>query len=63
MKIKTIKLSDGHQIWDKPNVPHWRVVQVTDSIEYTTGQYLERGQVEELCSSKQWKVTIVPAVK
>lgn len=69
-KIKTIKLSSGHapgrniasftsqDAWDK--ALRYRVEQVTDSIEFRPGQLLERKEVEDLCTSKEWKVTVVP---
>ena len=70
MKIKTIKLSDGHS----PSRPlstfrsdadfqaatRFRVEQITDTIEFHTGQLLERHEVEYLCESSKWKVIIVP---
>jgi len=69
MKLKTIKLSDGHAptdmakyttmaSWDAAT--RFRVEQITDSVEYRTGQFLERAEVEKLCASTEWKVTIVP---
>lgn len=36
----------------------FRVEQITDSIEFHTGQMLEREEVQSLCESKEWKVTI-----
>ena len=67
-KIKTIKVSNGHAPADRnATTPaeweaalRYRVEQVTDSVEYTPGQYLERKVVDELCHSRDWKVTIVP---
>jgi len=38
----------------------YRVEQVTDSIRYEPGQYLETAAVSILCDDDGWKVTIVP---
>ena len=38
--------------------PAWRVMSVTDSIQYHPGQILRRNEVDALCASS-WKVTIV----
>ena len=65
-KIKTIKLSDGHSpvkfgtMKEDRSNGRFRVEQVTDSVEFFTGQFLDRPQVEELCEARDWKVTIVP---
>lgn len=69
MKTKSIRVSDGHAplkpadhqsqaAWDA--AVRFRVEQITDSIEYRTGQYLERNEIEQLCERNDWKVTIVP---
>jgi len=68
VKIKTIKLTDGHApkkgtfstVEDWEMAARFRVEQVTDSIQYRTGQFLERSDVEALCAAEDWKVTIVP---
>ena len=71
-KLKTIKLSDGHspagnlsnptlrseEAWKKAQ--RFRVELVTNSVEFHTGQLLERNEVEALCVSKEWSVTVVP---
>jgi hypothetical protein len=66
-KIKTIKLSDGWPAEDAFNMTkdqraskRFRVEQLTDSIDFTTGEYLDRPAVESLVHSRDWKVTIVP---
>jgi hypothetical protein len=68
-KVKSLKLSDGHapsnpsehttaESWR--NAERYRVEQITDSVEYRTGQLLERTEVEPLCASNSWRITIVP---
>lgn len=69
MKIKTIKLTNGHAPSRQSNTfsseKEWqaalryRVEQITDSIEYSPGQLLEKAEVESLCASRDWKVTVV----
>lgn len=70
MKTKTIKLVDGQSparsgdpaLRDEAawrNACRFRVEQLTESVEYYTGQLLERADVEALCRSSEWKVTIV----
>jgi hypothetical protein len=66
-KIKTIKLTDGiaprkpdtlttQAEWQAAT--RFRVEQITDSVEFHTGQLLERAEVQSLCASNDWKVTI-----
>ena len=52
MKIKTITLIQP------PGSVSYKVEKVTDSTEYRPGQVLDRNEVEGLCLSKAWKVTI-----
>jgi hypothetical protein len=60
LKTMTITLTSGwaHQALGRPH--DYRVEKVTDSIEFTPGDMLPREQVEVLCNSPRWKVTIVP---
>lgn len=69
MKIKSIKLSDGHSpanpsqhkseaAWSAAT--RYRVEQIVNSVEYRTGQLLEHDVVEALCQLNGWQVTIVP---
>ena len=58
MKVKTIKLTDGWGASHPDGKRRFRVEQITDSIEFETGQLLERAEVEGLCRSDKWKVTI-----
>lgn len=62
IKLKTIKLSDGwmnpHSFDGEPR--KYRVEQITDSMDFRTGDYLEKPQVANLCASREWKVTIIP---
>jgi hypothetical protein len=59
-KTKTIRLSHPwphpHSITDKM----YRVEQVTDSTQHDPGKFLDKTVVEDLCASKDWKVTIIP---
>lgn len=55
MKTKTLKLSYGKISGD------YKVVQITDSVEFHPGQYLKKDEIEALCARKDWKVTIVAA--
>lgn len=57
-KIKTIKLSYPHDPLDAPD-RRWWVLQVTDSTEFAPRTYLSKAEVDELCSAKDWKVTVV----
>ena len=63
MKIATIKLAYGMYNPKDITDPLYQVEQVTDSITYYPGQALSRGEVEHLCQSKMWKVTIIPLGK
>jgi hypothetical protein len=36
----------------------WRVDTVTDSTEFNPGSTLKKEQVDTLCASRDWKVTI-----
>jgi hypothetical protein len=61
MKIKTIILRAGFAHFDKPETKEgkgYQVQRVTDSIQYTPGDILTRRDVESLCESNQWKVTV-----
>lgn len=54
MKTKTIKLADWAD--EKAN---YQVKQLTNSTFYRVGQVLTRKEVNELCASNRWTVTIV----
>jgi hypothetical protein len=63
-KTKTISL-ETYEVIDseKKSPPYdmkrvWKVRRVTDSIEYTPGQGLDKATVDSLCASSAWKVTI-----
>jgi hypothetical protein len=45
-----------------PNIQVYRVVQLTNSTAYTPGQQLLKADVEALCASDEWNVTIVSPV-
>jgi hypothetical protein len=68
-KLKTIKLTDGmaplnpsmcNSAKEWREAQRYRVEQLTDSVEFRTGDLLERAQVEVLIADESWKVTIVP---
>ena len=68
MKVKAIKLSDGHPPADRHSIDsmdewnaksRFRVESVSDSIEFHTGEMLSREQVQKLCDDIYWKVTVV----
>jgi hypothetical protein len=60
-KIKTIVLSGvWHNHPNDFNISRWRVEKVTDSVEFNPNQFIEKKEVDDLCNSAQWKVTIVP---
>jgi hypothetical protein len=65
--MQNVILYDGAQTQAERNarweaVRRYRIEQVTDSIEFNPGDYLDREQVDTLCASETlgWKVTIVP---
>ncbi len=51
-KIKTITLSAG---WSGDQ---FRVEKITDSIEYLPMAMINKADVETLCRSRDWKVTV-----
>ena len=66
-KIKTLRLTHGY--WDesirdlnernKMENRTFKVEQVTDTVEFYPGQTLTKKEVDVLCASAQWKVTVV----
>lgn len=52
MARKTIK------IVHYPLSGEYQVAQVCNSIEYKPGQYLKESEVERLCNSAAWHITI-----
>jgi hypothetical protein len=57
-KICTIKLSHHTSI---DGETYYRVIQVTDSLSFDPGQVLKTRDVQGLCDSQRWKVTIIKA--
>lgn len=57
MKTKTITVSPGWTIGDKP----FRVEKITDSTEFMPNDMLSKDTVDHLCAKRDWKVTIVRA--
>lgn len=58
MKTKTIKL----EYWLRMGnlVDRYRVVQVTNSVEYAPNDWIGKSDAESLCRASGWQVTIVP---
>ena len=59
MKTKTITVAHGIPSKNEIGVYDYRVDRVTDSVEYHPRQILTKSQVDELCASKSWKVTVI----
>ena len=58
-KIATIKLAYAPASYCSRGLDNrWKVKTVTESLEYSPGEYLEKLQVERLIASKNWRVTI-----
>ena len=55
-KTCTIKLSHHTSI---DGETYYRVIQVTDSLSFNPDQVLKPRDVQSLCESQRWKVTIV----
>jgi len=67
MKTKTITLAAFDAFPDTTvgqppynTVPKWRVLKVTDSIEFKPGDSLVKDQVEAMVADAGWRVTVVP---
>lgn len=56
-KTKTIKLQGPMVVLDAQG-PHYKIIQVTDTVEFGDKRYLSKKEVQELCEAKDWKVTI-----
>lgn len=54
-KIKTLLLRHGVS----PDKDSYLVEKITDDISYNPGQYIHRREVDCLCRSGTWKVTII----
>jgi hypothetical protein len=63
MKTKTITLSFLDAYAPFQGKPAWRVERLTDSVAYAPGQMLQKHEVDALCGSSQWKVTVQPLPK
>lgn len=53
LKVRTIKLKKD------PSEQGYHVDELTDSVQYSPGQFLEKDEVEKLCVDKAWKVKVV----
>jgi hypothetical protein len=61
-KIKTITLKgplDQHVLDTNTTRTVYRVERVTDSIEFAPDQFLSKVEVDALCHSNEWKVTVL----
>ena len=59
MKPK-FKIKLGHGVLNKEKGLDYKVLQVSNSISYHPGQILSLDEVDALCRSQIWDVTIVP---
>jgi hypothetical protein len=61
MTGKTITLSYPHEV--VTNHPQsesmWKVVKVTNSVEFAPGEFLKKEMVQELCEARTWDVKII----
>jgi hypothetical protein len=62
-KTKTLSVETFEQLDpDKPGTGKmrrvWRVIKATDTTEFNPGEILLKAKVDELCSAREWKVTI-----
>jgi hypothetical protein len=60
VKTKTVTVSAGWYNHADAAQRLYKVEKVTDSVELTPGEMLFKKQVEDLCCSREWKVTVVP---
>ena len=58
-KIKTMTVSWGWPDLNDVAVKHYHVEKITDSVKYHPGQQLTKREVDDLCESKTWKVTVI----
>jgi hypothetical protein len=60
-KMKTITLVAGFAMKDDTKeTTGYRVVKVTDSLDYKPATLIRKSEVQELCDAPDWKVTILP---
>ncbi len=58
--MKTIKVAHGVMRADTDKVFDYKVLVVKNSTDFSPGQILPEAEVEFLCDSRFWEVTIVP---
>jgi hypothetical protein len=58
-KTKTITVGFAHTL----GKDYYVIEKVTDSVRFHPGDYLNSGQVEDLCVDQNWKVTILRSPK
>ena len=55
----TVRYCVRHDDFSDQTVTYYRVLKVIDSTDYHPNQTLETREVDGLCASPRWKVTIV----
>jgi hypothetical protein len=58
MKSKTLHLSHGTKHEPSGKIAVYRIVRVTNTTEFTPGDFLDRAKVDELCAAEDWNVVI-----
>jgi hypothetical protein len=56
---ETLAKDADHKTGLRPLERVWRVVKLTDSTDYNPKQMLTKNEIDGLCASRDWKVTIV----
>lgn len=59
VKKITLAFSEIEVRGKSDKVDQWRVVKVVNSTAYTPGTYLDSAEVNDLCDSSAWHVTII----
>lgn len=62
MKTKTITLTGPLAVLDAQG-DHYRILKVTDTIEFGAKRFLDAKTVRELCDAEDWKVTSFEQVR
>ena len=56
-KVQTVKFSFNK---NESEAYAYKCLQVTDSLAFNPGSRYSKEEVEKLCDSERWKVTVVP---
>lgn len=60
-KLVKLRLTFPHYCnRDEGKVKHYKVVSISNSIEFEPNQYLNKIEVDILCASDKYDITIVP---